>query len=58
MWKIQTIERRNTMLYTKPQILSVRKASTTIMGKKQTAIRDSSNGNAGSTVGAFVSDED
>jgi hypothetical protein len=45
------------MIYTKPQLLNVKKASSTIMGNKQSGSADSSTGGTHSSVNAYRSDE-
>jgi hypothetical protein len=50
-------ERRTTMLYVKPQLPNVKKASSTIMGNKEIGSHDSENQDKTSSVTAYRSDE-
>ena len=45
------------MTYTKPQLLNIKKASSTIMGEKRNGNADNSTGGTHSTVSAYRSDE-
>jgi len=45
------------MMYTKPQMLNVKKASSTILGIKNPAVADNGNPNRQSTATAYRSEE-